>query len=230
MRIRIFLTTVFILCSLCLFSAHAFADSAAEGGLDLRFGLAADVLRIVPKADASYQGMSYSVTGDTIHFEGLMGQVSIGYRWSMGGIYLTQDLGGVWLHENNEDYKNAPSKGRFLGGTFLVGRFIIPATDSFQIDIGAGVGLMYGHETKRGSDTEYTPSLIYNSDGDPSVAFALKVGISMLYYITPSFGMGVFCDYNYAFKKYDGLEDSIKLKLTNNYHVINPGIQVMMKF
>ena len=226
---RAILTSVFLVFMLCLFCTNAFADGADDGGLDLRFGLAADVLRVVPTVSASAMGMSYTESGDAVNFDGLMGQISIGYRWSMGGIYLTQDLGGVWLNESGEDYENGIKKGRFLGGTFIEGRFIIPATYNFQIDIGAGVGIMYGHGTKRDSD-DYTPSLIYNDRGDPSVAPAFKVGLSLLYYITPNFGLGVFCDYNYAFKIFEDYEDGFDMKITMNYHVVNPGILFMAKF
>ena len=226
---RACLTSVFLVFIMCLFCTHAFADSADRGGLDMRIGLAADVLRVVPTVTASGWGMSYSDSGDAVNFDGLMGQISIGIRWSMGGIYLTQDLGGVWLNEDNEEYQNGIKKGRFLGGTFVVGRFIIPATSNFQIDLGAGLGLMYGHGQKPISGANYTPSLIYNENGDPSVAFAIKVGISMLYYITPAIGLGVFCDYNYAFKTFNDSSEGFNLKTTINYHNVNPGIQFMLK-
>ena len=225
MQYRVILTSILLVFSLCLFSTYAFAEGANEGGLDLRFGLAGDVLRLKYDISLSGGGVTASDSSDYAHYNGMMGKFAIGYRWSMGGIYLEQDMGGVWYDDHDVN-----GESNFLGGTFLVGRFILPATDSLQFELGAGVGLMYGSE----NDSKDIPSLIVDKEGNPSVAFAVKATLGMNFYITRSFGMGVFCDYNYAFKQYSESRTISGIivtgEVTAHYHNVTPGLQFMLKF
>ena len=225
MQYRVILTSILLVFSLCLFSTYAFAEGANEGGLDLRFGLAGDVLRLKYDVSLSGGGFSASESSDYTHLNGVMGKIAIGYRWNMGGIYLEQDMGGLWYGEDSES-----AAADFLGGTFLVGRFILPATDSLQFELGAGVGMMYGAEDRANGRM----SLIVDENGNPAVAFAVKATLGMNFYITRNFGMGVFCDYNYAFKQYSATQTVSGIRVTGeitaHYHNVTPGVQFMLKF
>ena len=218
MNVKLILSAIVFLFSLGLFSANAFAQ-AYEAGMDLRIGVAADLLRVKSTIDTGV--LRYDTP--FINYDGFMGKISIGYRWAYGGIYIDQDLGGVWLNEGG-----AHDDGHFLGGTFFVGRGIIPVSPQFQIDLGVGIGTMYGHGDKINEDepdAEYNPSLIVNDKGNPSAALAFKLSLSLSYYFSANFAMGVFCDYDYAFKV---LDDRVTF-MDFGYHVIIPGIQVMLK-
>lgn len=213
-----------------LFSATAYAD-ANEGGFDIRIGLAANLLRLKADSDANAFGFSGSTDGEFLNYDGPMGKLSLGYRWAYGGIYIDQDLGGVISREEEDE-----NTAYFLGGTFIIGRAILPLSPRFQIDLGAGIGLLYGHGEKT-SDPDYgfdpdgfQTSIITDKNGDPSVAFAIKASLALTYYFSPAFGMGIYCDYNYAYKKISYENDYLSLDITRHYHVINPGIQAMIRF
>ncbi len=228
MQYRVILTSILLVFSLCLFSTYAFAEGANEGGIDLRFGLAGDVLRLKYDISMSGGGVTVSDSTDYSHLDGAMGKFAIGYRWSMGGIYLEQDMGALWAEGSD-----GADGGNFLGGTFLVGRFILPATDSVQFELGAGIGMMYGAED-RSRDGSGKVSLIVDKEGNPSVAFAVKASLGINFYITRTFGMGVFCDYNYAFKQYSDSKIISGILVTGDitahYHNVVPGLQLMWKF
>lgn len=220
MNIKLILSAIVFLFSLGLFSANAFAQ-ANEAGMDIRIGVAADLLRLKSTIDTG----SLRYETDFINYDGFMGKVSIGYRWAYGGIYIDQDLGGVWFNEGDTGGKK---EAHFLGGTFFVGRGIIPLSSQFQIDLGIGIGAMYGHGDKFNEDdpdADYKPSLIVNDKGNPSAALAFKLTLALAYYFSPNFAMGVFCDYDYAFKVFD---DKVTY-MDYGYHVITPGIQVTLK-
>ena len=95
---------------------------------------------------------------------------------------------------------------------------------------------MYGHGEKPNDDLfgffapDVQSSIITDKNGDPSVAFAIKASLALTYYFSPAFGMGVYCDYNYAYKKVSFEFDYLTLDITRHYHVINPGIQAMIRF
>ena len=229
MQYRTLLTSLVFVFALCLFSANAFAEGTDEGGIDLRLGIGSEFLWNSYDITMSGGGITVNESTDNIHYNGVMGKIAIGYRWNFGGIYFEQDLGGLWLDNDEARSKDAD----FLGGSFIVGRFIIPATSALQFEIGAGLGVMYGAD-KNPSDSSYRPSLIVDGEGNPSRAFAVKIALGLSYYFTPIFGLGIYCDYNYAFKLYESSETisgiTVNADVTAHYHVLSPGLQLLFKF
>jgi len=142
------------------------------------------------------------------------------------GVYIDQDLGGVWNADDDvDDFRD--DEAHFLGGTFLVARGILPCTDQFMFDLGFGLGVMYsdGDKTKDIEEGNYKYPLIFNKDGNPSAAFAIKLSFSLAYFFTDTIGAGIYVDYNYAFKK-----NKSDYEVTYHYHVVNPGIQLVARF
>ncbi len=223
MKIQHILSALIFVFALCLFGSNAFAQAADEG-FDLRVGIAGDILRI--KQEVSLGGFLGAESDDTIDYNGLAGKISFGYRWEFGGIYIDQDLGGVWYGGDNEGDDN----GHFVGGTFLVGRGIYPITDQFMIDLGFGIGVMYAAGDSMndydGDYEDFVAPLIMNEDGDPSAAFAIKISFSLAYFFTDMIGAGIYVDYSYAIKtiSQEGID------FTTKYHFINPGLQFVARF
>lgn len=229
MKIKYILSALVFIFSLCTFASSAFAQ-AGEPGVDVRINLGADILKMGGSASMSAGDYSASEESDEFQdFIGFMGKISFGYRWEFVGVYIDQDLGGVWYQSDDDDDEE---DGNFLGGTFLVGRGIYPIMENLQVDVAFGLGIMYGAGDS-GDDLEKEDaqmSLIFNEDFDPSVAFAVKVGLSITYYFTDMIGAGIFFDYNYATRtnKYEIL--GVKTETTFKYHVMNPGIQIVARF
>jgi len=223
MQIKHVLSALLFVFTLCFFGSNAFAQ-AAEEGFDARVGLSGNIINITTDISTSLGSFESDKNAD---YAGLAGKLMFGYRWEYVGVYIDQELGGVW-YDGDSDYIN--DVGHFIGGTFLVGRGIYPVSDSFMIDLGLGIGVMYAagdSPTKYdGNPEDYVAPLIINKDGDPSAAFAIKLSFSLDYYFTDMIGIGIYVDYNYAFKTLErGGSD-----ITYNYHVVNPGIQVLARF
>lgn len=204
----IFLTVAFI-------STNAFAQAGKEG-FDLRIGLGADIAILNGRFDLNSFG--YDNNKDA-HYVGLLGKLEFGYRWNLAGIYLQQDLGGVFY--TDDEYDAVDATGKFFGGTYVIGRGIYPIFDNFQIEFGFGLGVMYSGGKEKTRDL-----LFSNEDGKAAAAFAIKLGFSAAYYITNNAGIAFFLDYNYGVRK----NNYGSLVTTLNIHNVIPGVQYVMRF
>ncbi len=206
-----------------LFSTQAFADDF-ESGIDIRLGLSASTLSLGQYDYSSKVGMV-----EEHILAGISGNLSIGYRWSYVGLYLEQDMGGFWStfdSDDDYDYDEGGDEPSFLGGTFLVFRAFLPVTDSFFLEFGLGLGLMYSEE----KGEEYKESIIMprksnGDEGDP-IAFAAKFSFAMTYYANHVFGIGLHVDYDLGLQFFDFEETDINMK----YHNVMPGIHVHLRF
>ncbi|MBO4350726.1 MAG: outer membrane beta-barrel protein [Proteobacteria bacterium] len=179
--------------SLC--AADAYADAVHEG-FDARLGISALIL--------AHSGPG---AGDTMI--GVNGTISLGYRFQRYiGVYVDQDLGGVWSTSGGDDY-DEESSGAFHGGSFAVVRGIFGAYyDDIEFSVGGGPGAMYGA-------------------GDGSDAcFAIRLTAGFAYYVTDSIGIGVGIDYNLGFIK---PKDEFEIEM-HLVHQINPGLRLNINF
>ena len=116
-----------ILCGLALASSLVATNAYAEThwtGFETRLGLTATILDAHTKNDA--KKAEYKVEGDKDgEFQhakdiaaGLSGTISFGYRWDMFGIYLEQEIGGVWWTGDSGDKdKGGDDKSHIIGGS-----------------------------------------------------------------------------------------------------------------
>ena len=198
-----------------LVATDAFADASHEG---LEFGLSLNVSIVTGSVEVDGSSADFKET-----MVGFDGRLSIGYRFQWFGIYLDQDLGGIWVVGDSEeddyfDEDEGDDKGVFLGGTFVTARGILPLMENaLEVNVGLGLGMMYGGGDK---------SVILNDEGDPSVAFALKVTAGLTYYLTDSIGTGITFDYNVAFNNIKVAGTEIKRTI----HSINPGLHIRAQF
>lgn len=215
-----FILTIFLV--LC-FVPNAFAQ-AGKSGMDLRMGLGANAMLL--DVSTSVTGGDFLEVGGNSNgswVAGPAGQISIGYRWSFFGIYIDQDLTGVWPTE-----ESSAESGMFLGGTFVTARGIFPIFERLQLDLGIGLGVLYGAEE------ETKASLITDERGEPTAIFGLKGSLALTYYVTRSFGLGLHMDYlfgvnQYAFEQ-DIFSTTIKGEATFYYHSLVPGLHAMVRF
>ncbi len=210
------LSAILMAIFVCLFASSAFAQ-AADPGLDMRAGLSANIIK--PEAEVSVMGFSASASSDA-NYAGLNFKLEFGFRWEYFGVYLAQDLGGVWYTDAPD---GADNPGRFFGSTVALFRGIYPIMDNMQVDLGLGLGVGYADGSK---DDEEKAPMIMNEDGDNSAAFALKLAFSFNYYVTPMIGVGFFLDYNFLVKKISNDGADLKLK----FHQVNPGVQAVIRF
>lgn len=229
-----FIRSVAIVAFSLFAASNAFAQSGT-GGFDAIVSLNIPVVDFdhsmtVQTGDTALIGNADSDGTQTM--VGFGGSLSFGYRWSYVGVYLQQDLNGVWFSDDDNEDDN----GHFLGGTFLVVRGILPASQNFQIDVGFGLGVMYsdGDKSSNIMSEDYKLPLIFNKDGDPSAAFAIKVNAAFTYYITPTIGLGINFDYNCAFNtityEQKSMLGTIKMDVDNYVHLMTPGIHVRARF
>lgn len=223
MKFHPILGLVFSLFLTLLFAPNAFAQ-AGQGGIDIRLGLGAHALTADVNMSVSGDSSSYLDSGASSDnwLAGPVGQISIGYRWQNFGIYLDQDLSGLWSTEGGE------GQGAFMGGTFVTVRGILPVRDRLQIDLGIGLGALYGAET------DEMPSIVANRKGEPSAMFGLKGSFYLTYYINRAFGIGLHLDYIFGVNKFSDEEEilgiTMKAEMTLYYHNLLPGLHAVIRF
>ena len=171
---------------------------------------------------------------EMIDYAGLSFKLSAGYRWQYYGIYLDQDLGGVWYNDKGKDEMD--DKGRFLGGTYVVFRGIYAIMPNFSVDLGFGLGVMYsgGNKAKDMEDmddpSDYRSPVIFDKNNDPSAAFAMKLSLGLTYFFSSSIGAGINLDYNIGLKTLKNEAFGGESKMKFRYHQINPGLQLVARF
>lgn len=195
-----------------LFSSNAHADAGHTGFealAKLTVPIALTTLTTEEEFDIGYD----TTSSDAL--VGINGTLSFGYRFKFFGVYLEQDLGGVWdtsssdgeggYYDYDDDYgPDGPEEKHFIGGTYLMMRGIIPLHyDEVELDFSAGAGALYGQVI--------------------DAAFAIKVGASISYFFTSEIGVGISIDYSL------GMDFSHKggTLLT---HEINPGLLARYHF
>ncbi len=204
-----------------LIATDAFAD-AGHTGFEGIVGLSGAVLDQQIKATGA---AGSAIVKPKDNMAGLAGTISIGYRLnSYTGFYLEQDLGGIWW---TGDEKKHNDNGWFLGGTYLAARGIFGLlAKKAELDLKLGVGIMYTDGGKyRLGKTKY--NLITDKKGDPTVAFAFKVGASFSYYVTSDIGVGVQLDYSMGLNKHDYEGGG---EVTKCLHHIVPGVHLRFGF
>lgn len=227
-----------LLCGLALagslVASNAYADQEYHG-LEARLAATGSIID---------QHVSIGHGGEYDHaaylWGGINGTLSIGYRWGKVGLYVDQDLGGVWWtgeikDENGKVKPEDQPDPAFIGGTYLMLRGLIPAREHAEFDIGFGFGTMYsGGNNTKGS------VLIYDDKLNRSAAFAFKVEFGLTYYFFENVGLGINLDYNLGLNIFDSSLDKNVCALVEDgcddgpvYHLvhqINPGIHVVAQF
>ena len=204
-----------------LVATDAFAD-AGHTGFEGIVGLSGAVL----DQDVKLTGAAKtSVVKPKDIMAGLTGTLSLGYRFnSYAGVYLEQDLGGIWW---TGDTKKINDHSWFIGGTYVMGRGIFSLlAKKAELDLKFGLGMMYTDGDKD-SVGKTKIALITKKNGDPTVAFAFKVGASFTYYVTSNIGVGIQVDYSMGLNKH---EYDLGGEVTKNLHHINPGIHMRFGF
>ena len=102
-----------------------------------------------------------SIVYDTTY--GIGASLSIGYRFMFMGVYLEQDLEGIFGEKDFAD-------SRFLGGTYLTFR-VIGTFNTIELEAGFGLGAMYMASTQ--------PDIMIDCDGhaESAASFAMKFTI-----------------------------------------------------
>lgn len=223
MKLHHLATLVFSLFLTLCFIPNAFAQ-AGKSGMDVRMGLGANALYFDLNTDLQAGSLGINMDRSSEDWlAGVAGQISVGYRWHYFGVYFDQDLTGIW-----ETGEAASDASYFLGGSFITVRGILPIRDRLQLDLGIGLGVLYGAETEK------TASLVVNDKNEPTAIFGLKGSFYLTYYITPAFGLGLHLDYLFGVNKYVSefgiLGQNIKTDITIYYHNLLPGLHAMLRF
>ena len=182
--------------SLVATDAFAYSDYS---GLEGIVSISASILAQDIEASRSEARAVVVVPKDNM--VGLSGTLAIGYRFEpSGGIYLEQDLGGIWW---TGDTKKHNDNTWFIGGTYITGRAKIAFLPKHtEFDVKLGVGMMYTDGGRyRPGKAKY--NLITDKENYPTVAFALKAGVSFSYYVTSNIGIGIQFDYSFGLNMHD---------------------------
>ncbi len=221
---------------------------ASKEGVDLRIALNySHVFFEQNMTQTRTAGMSVNPAVSVFdHSEQLMGfggTVSIGYKWHYVGLYLDQDLGGVYPRDEElQGYKD--TNWHFLGGTYLVVRVSPPVSDIFEMDLGFGAGMMYsdGDALSKRQPTVENPNpssdsivpIIINGDGKAFISFSMKASFGFTVYFTDIFGMGLDFDYTIAFNRAKSEPEftpfKYKVDIDNYVHYLKPGLHFRLRF
>ena len=175
-------------------------------GPELRFALNAQVFKATLDGDLDY-------TDDTDTLAGVGVTLSIGYRFMFMGVYLDQNLAGIF-GEQNHDYEYS----RFLGSTYVTFRFF-KTISMFEFEGGVGLGAMYMVSAH--------PDIMLDCDGLASSAasFAMKFTIGSTARFG-GFGVGIHLDYELGINP----QTYGKYNITQLLHSFQPGIHMLYKF
>ena len=188
-----------LLCGLSLAGSLVATDAFAEtgwNGYDLRVSVTAPIVDQHTKLDfENLVPEGYEHASDV--WAGFGGTISLGYRWGVFGLYVDQDLGGVWW---TGEFDVKPT---VVGGTYLTFRSFLVLIENVEIDFGIGLGTMYSG----GKAQENV--LIFNKNFERSSAFAIRVGASLTYYVTKSIGVGINMDYSLGLNIFKGDREGI---------------------
>ena len=176
------LTALFV----SLFATSAFAE------FEVRMGVSAGLL-----------DWSNDINGWGDPLAGVSGNIELGYSWSGFGIYLSQDIAGLWWTGATGDDMAMIGKdyARFLGGTYLMFRGQFGKIIMF--DFGIGLGAMYsgsGDDDAAGIDYALLIPKTSEHDNTP-VQFATKMSLGVSFRVTKKFLMGLHLDYAIGFAK-----------------------------
>ena len=207
------------------FATNAFA--VPSSGLDIRVSGTAPIIGFSTEIEANDGfGATYEENRHSKDWMvGFNARLSVGYRFSMLGIYIDQDL--AWVKYNNKEKKEVDPY--FLGGTYLTFRLLVPIS-SLEFDFGLGLGMMYDNGDDWRAGTKH-PALITDKDGDASPCFAIKLGLEFTYFFTDFIGIGIDLDYaiGMIFVDYQYHGD-YKYEQTDYVHHFTPGLHVRLAF
>ena len=190
-----------LLAIFCTFFTTHHASAAPE----VRLGLNAPILKVNTE-----RNNDPSIVYDTTY--GIGASLSIGYRFMFMGVYLEQDLEGIFGEKDFAD-------SRFLGGTYLTFR-VIGTFNTIELEAGFGLGAMYMASTQ--------PDIMIDCDGhaESAASFAMKFTIGA----TARFGevgIGLHLDYDLGINPQTLNGD---YEVTQYLHDIQPGLHFMYAF
>ena len=215
-----FLLTVFS----AFFATNAFAEPS-QSGVDIRVSATVPIVGFSTTVESSNSWSTYEDKYDYDEWMvGFNGRLSVGYRFSVIGIYLDQDL--AWVKYNNE--KNKDLDPYFLGGTYLTFRFL-GVFNNLEFDLGLGLGAMYSNGDDLKAHTTH-PAITVDSDGNASPCFALKLAIEMTYFFTDHIGIGIDLDYAIGMSFLSYHDDGYRVSQTDYIHHFTPGLHVRYAF
>ncbi|MBO4349361.1 MAG: hypothetical protein J6A01_00245 [Proteobacteria bacterium] len=210
-----------------LFTTNAFAD------IDIRAGIDFSIAGISEDSAMIENGRVYR---QHLEFEdpmiGVSGTLSLGYRWTIFGLYVDQVIGGLWWTGPTSELEGYRyDDASFLGGTFLTAKFIAPL-GSTEVDLGFGLGAMYSAGPNWG-DIDYNKgyTIIIDKDMDPSAAFAVRFVFGFTHFFGKLIGIGLHLDYNVAFnfvKPNKAIWGNVS-NFESTVHQFNPGLHVQIK-
>ena len=203
-----------LLALFCVFfsiqSAMAAPDS--DSGLELRLGLNAPVFKATIDGDIDFKSDTDTIAGFGMTF-------SLGYRFMFMGVYLEQNLAGIF-GEQNYDYEDS----RFYGSTYGTLRFI-GSFDWLELEGGVGLGAMYMVSAH--------PDIMLDADGSASsaVCFAMKFTIGATARFG-GFGVGLHLDYELGInpQSFEVPPMIPKVDVMQLLHNVQPGIHFLYKF
>lgn len=201
------------------FATNAFA--APGSGFDIRLSATAPIVNFTTTKESGSGNVTYKDEYDYDEWMvGFNGRVSLGYRWSILGLYIDQDLG--WVKYNNQANKDIDPY--FLGGTYLTVRALIPVS-ALELDFGIGLGAMYSNGDDARAHTKHM-AITTDSDGDASPCFAFKLAIELSYFITSSVGIGIDLDYAVGMSITNYHEGGYHVEQTDYIHHFTPGLHL----
>ena len=226
MKLAKFALASAILLATSLFATNAFAD------IDIRAGINFSAIGITEDSTQSdYYGYYHR---QHLEFEdpmiGVTGTLSLGYRWSIIGLYIEQDIGGLWwtgYTSTVEGYNYEDAS--ILGGTYATVKLILPL-GSTDIDLGLGLGAMYSTGAKH-DEPQDSYAIIIDRNMDPSAAFAIRFTMGFTHFFGDFIGIGLHFDYNVGFN-YVTPNRAIWGDIRNyesTVHQINPGLHLQIK-
>ena len=234
-RIYTFSGFIFFIMLFSLLTTHASAQESPQG-LDLQINV-----------NVPAMASDYHFNGDYwLHYwaigvpAGIGLDLVFGYRWTHFGIYLSQEIGGVfssdpfdkeseWGYEDTHD-------AWFLGGTYLEGMGFIQVSDKLEMNIGLGAGMMYSSRDRvpdsSGSSGGY---VVETPDKRKGYAFAFKFVWGMTYYFMQNLGFGFNLNYDLGIASGSSYNDYCtkgrkKCSETDLTHVFNPGVHLDVRF
>ncbi len=201
------------------FATNAFANPGS--GLEIKVSGTAPIVNFTTTKEGERGSVTYKDEYDYAEWMvGFNGRISLGYRWSLIGLYIDQDLG--WVKYNNTENKDIDPY--FLGGTYFTFRALIPLS-ALEFDFGLGLGLMYSNGDDARAHTKHM-AITTDSDGDASPCFAFKIAIGLSYFITNSIGIGIDLDYAVGMNIVSYHEDGYRVEQTDYIHHFTPGLHL----
>ena len=206
------------------FATNAFAGPS-DDGLDVRVSATVPIVGFSRTVESERGWDSYEDNYSSKDFmTGFNARISLGYRWSIIGVYIDQDLSyAKYMNRAKEDLDPF-----FLGGTYFTVRLLIPL-NNIEFDVGLGLGLMYSTGDDLRDHTNH-PAIITDSDGDASPCFAAKLALELTYFFNDHIGFGLDLDYSVGMMFDWWHENGRSYSQTDYVHFFTPGLHLRYAF